>query len=68
MDYVYAMFFGLVGGLKAVLIILFTGAIAWFMGYTNEKQGGGSILPSWLIHGIANTFAAIIAMFSLLQF
>lgn len=31
------MFFTLAGAVKAVLIIAFTGAIAWFMGYVNEK-------------------------------
>ena len=62
------MFFSMVGVFKAIVIILFTGGIAWAMGYVNEKHAGGSILPSWFIHGLANTFAACLAMFSLFQF
>lgn len=57
------MFFAITGALTALLIIIFTGAIGWFMGMINEKKANGSILPSWLIHGIANTFSALMAMF-----
>ncbi|MFO7941756.1 MAG: CPBP family intramembrane glutamic endopeptidase [Bacillota bacterium] len=60
------MFVALVGAFKATLIILFTGAIGWSMGYINERKAGGSILPGWLIHGIANTFSALIAAFSII--
>lgn len=60
------MFVALVGAFKAILIILFTGAIGWGMGYINEQKAGGSILPGWLIHGIANTFSALIAAFSII--
>ena len=57
------MFFALVGVIKTILIIMFTGAIAWFMGYINEKYSNGSILPSWIIHAIANLFSGICAAF-----
>lgn len=60
------MFISLTGTLKAMLIVLFTGAIGWCMGYLNEKQAEGSILPGWLIHGIANTFSAAISLFSII--
>ncbi|MBU5670729.1 CPBP family intramembrane metalloprotease [Paenibacillus sp. MSJ-6] len=60
------MFFAITGALTALLIIIFTGAIGWFMGMINEKKANGSILPSWLIHGIANTFSAFMAMFLIL--
>lgn len=60
------MFISLVGVLKAILIIIFTGAIAWFMGYVNEKKANGSIYPSWMIHGVSNTFSALISMFSII--
>lgn len=60
------MFISLTGVVKAILIVLFTGAIGWCMGYLNEKQAEGSILPSWLIHGIANTFSAAISLFSII--
>ncbi len=58
-----AMFFLLVGVVKAVLIIIFTGVIAWFMGYTNEKYSNGSIIPSWIIHTVSNLFSGICAAF-----
>lgn len=58
-----AMFFVLVGVLKAIIIILFTGAIAWFMGYINEKNANGSIIPSWIMHTISNLFSGICAAF-----
>ena len=57
------MFFSLVGVIKDILIIAFTGCIAWFMGYINEKNSGGSIFPSWIIHTISNLFSGICAAF-----
>ncbi|MBO5522172.1 MAG: CPBP family intramembrane metalloprotease [Roseburia sp.] len=60
------MFFSLVNPVTAVLIILFTGGIAWCMGWLNEKKAGGSLLPSWMIHGLSNTFSGICAAFSIL--
>lgn len=36
------------------------------MGYINENKAGGSVIPSWLIHGTANLFSAIVSMFSIL--
>lgn len=61
-----AMFFSVISIVKVVLIIGFTGLIAWCMGYTNEKKGGGSIVPSWIVHGMANLFSAMIAMFDIM--
>ncbi|MGM9613934.1 MAG: CPBP family intramembrane glutamic endopeptidase [Oscillospiraceae bacterium] len=60
------MFFSLAGALKVVLIIFFTGAIAWCMGYINEKYANGSIIPSWIIHTISNLFSGICAAFSII--
>ncbi|MDE5804482.1 MAG: CPBP family intramembrane metalloprotease [Lachnospiraceae bacterium] len=60
------MFFSLVGIVKAIIVILFTGAIAFAMGYVNEKKANGSILPSWFIHALSNIFASVIAMFSII--
>lgn len=60
------MFFSLVGVVKAIIIILFTGIVAYAMGYVNEKKSNGSILPSWFIHALSNIFASIIAMFSII--
>ncbi len=61
-----AMFLSLAGILKAVLIIIFTGGIAWFMGYINEKNSNGSIIPSWIIHTMSNLFSGICAAFSII--
>lgn len=69
---VQALLFGLLHGImfvseagyvKAILLIAFTGAIAWTMGYINEKKAGGSIYPSWIIHGITNILSGIFAAF-----
>ena len=60
------MFFSLVGAFKAILIVVLTGAIAWLMGYINEKHSNGSIVPSWIIHTIANLFSGICAAFSII--
>ena len=60
------MFFSLAGVIKAGFIIFFTGAIAWFMGYINEKNANGSIIPSWIIHTISNLFSGICTAFSII--
>ncbi|MBG9980943.1 CPBP family intramembrane metalloprotease [Facklamia sp. DSM 111018] len=56
------MFWGRVESVSAVFIIMFTGAIAWWMGYINEFKGKGSILPSWFIHAFANLFSGLLAV------
>ncbi len=61
-----AMFLALAGIMKAVLIIIFTGGIAWFMGYINEKNSDGSIIPSWIIHTVSNLLSGIFAAFSII--
>lgn len=60
------MFISLVGVVKTILIIMFTGAIAWFMGYINEKNSNGSIIPSWIIHTISNLFSGLFVAFSII--
>ena len=47
-------------------IIFFTGAIAAYLGFVNEKIAGGSILPSWLMHATANILSGLVSAFSLL--
>ncbi|GAA0393628.1 CPBP family intramembrane glutamic endopeptidase [Paenibacillus motobuensis] len=59
------MFLALAGAANAVIITIFTALIGWVMGYMNEKLSGGSILPSWLLHGLANLFSTLIMMFQL---
>lgn len=61
-----AMFFPVTGLLGATIIFIFTSVVAALMGWINEKYSGGSIVTSWLIHGIGNTAAAMGAMFSLI--
>ncbi len=60
------LFFSVIGAMQALLVVLFTGGIGWSMGYVNEKRAGGSIVPSVVIHGTANLFSSLIAMFALL--
>lgn len=60
------MFFAMVGMIKAILLIFFTGTIAWFMGYINEKKASGSIIPSWIIHSISNLFSGVYSAFLIL--
>lgn len=57
------MFFSMTGAVKAILVIIFTGTIAWFMGYINEKKANGSIIPSWIIHSISNIFSGVCSAF-----
>jgi len=57
------LFFPLTGPVKAAFIILFTSAIAFAMGYINERKAGGSILPSWVIHALSNFLSGIWAAF-----
>lgn len=59
------MFISDIGYFKAIIIVLITGIIGLLMGWINEKQAGGSIIPSWLLHGLANMISAIIVMFNL---
>jgi hypothetical protein len=37
------------------------------MGYVNEKKAGGSILPGWGIHAVANIFSGICSAFIIFQ-
>lgn len=61
---VQAVLFGLLHGVpfglatqNAVVVVLMTilpGAFGWYQGWLNEKRCGGSIVPSWLLHGTMN--------------
>ena len=61
------MFFSYTGIIKAVVITFFTGTIGWFMGYVNEKKAGGSIIPGWCIHAVANIFSGLCAAFMIFK-
>lgn len=51
------------GALAAVTLVILTGAVGWCMGYMNEKLTNGSIVPSWVVHGISNFVTALAVMF-----
>lgn len=61
-----AMFISLTNVLNVLLITLFTGLVAFAMGYINEKEANGSIFPSWFIHGVSNLAASMFALFNIL--
>lgn len=60
------MFIGYAGIIRAITVMVFTGILAYAMGYINEKLADGSILPSWGIHFVSNLFSGIIAIFSII--
>jgi len=60
------MFISISNLFSTLAIIIFTGAIGWLMGMINEKLSGGSILSSWLLHGIANVFSSMVSMFNVI--
>ena len=60
------MFFSAIGIIKAIAVILFTGGIAWVIGYINERKAAGSILPGWIIHAAANLVSGICSTFLLI--
>jgi len=66
-----SVLFGLIHGLMlrsnilgSVIIVLSTGIAAWLMGWINEKEANGSVLPSWLLHGYLNYASSIYMMFT----
>ncbi len=65
---VQSLLFGLVHGLafiafvgifKGLLLFIFTGLLAFLIGYINEKKAEGSILPGIILHFIANVFSGV---------
>lgn len=71
-NFVQALLFGLLHGIpfgfathNFVVVILLTilpGAFGWYQGWLNEKRCGGSILPSWMVHGTMNFLVAILGL------
>lgn len=59
------VFLSLVGLFRGIIIIIFTGIVGILMGWINEKQSDGSIVSSWLLHGVANICVSIVTMFSI---
>lgn len=60
------LFFAVTTPFNAVLIILVTGSIGWVMGYLDETAAGGSIIPSWLVHGGGNLIFAALKLFNII--
>ncbi|WP_052356495.1 CPBP family intramembrane glutamic endopeptidase [[Clostridium] dakarense] len=61
-----AMLFIVITPFKALIITIITGFGGWLLGYTAEKASGGSIIPSWLIHGIGNLILSMLQAFSII--
>ena len=69
---IQALLFGLMHGIpfglvtKNVatffLLTLIHGLFGWYQGWLNEKQCGGSIVPSWLLHSCMNLLTAILSL------
>mgnify|MGYP002672515208 CR=1 FL=1 len=63
----HGVLFASVVGLEVTFsLYFFTGAIAAYLGFVNEKIAGGLIIPSWLMHATANILSGLISAFSLL--
>lgn len=56
--------FGLVSGnfLCAVIFTLLPACAGFYMGWVNEKRCGGSILPSWFMHGVTNLIVTCMSL------
>lgn len=50
----------------ALLVIFFTGALGWLMGYLN-REANHSVFPSVILHAFANFYASMLLAFTLLQ-
>ncbi|WP_407054817.1 CPBP family intramembrane glutamic endopeptidase [Paenibacillus dendritiformis] len=61
-----ALFYSSVSLYAAIALAIATGGMGWFMGWINEKKAGGSILPSWFIHGFANLASSFAAMVNII--
>lgn len=69
---IQAMLFGALHGVPfglathnvwvTLILTLLPGAFGWFQGWLNEKRADGSIIPSWLLHGILNTIVSALSL------
>lgn len=57
------MVWGQVGIVAGVVIVIYPIVPAVAFAYLNEKKSGGSILPSWIIHGTLNTVSTLFSLF-----
>lgn len=56
-----AMLFFSAGFVNAIVIGVITGGIGALIGYMDEHLADGSILPSWLLRGVATTLTILLA-------
>jgi len=47
----------------AIGVFILNGGFGWIAGYITEKQAGGSVVPAWILHSIANMPIAGITFF-----
>lgn len=61
---IHGISFGMATGNASVTVVLtvLPGIVGFLFGWLNEKKCSGSIVPSWLIHGIANTITTCITL------
>ncbi|MCR4997766.1 MAG: CPBP family intramembrane metalloprotease [Butyrivibrio sp.] len=45
-----------------LLLTMLPGLFGAYMGWMNEKKFGGSIIPSWILHGCMNFMTAIMSL------
>lgn len=48
--------------LALVLLTLLPACMGFVMGWLDEKKNGGSIVPSWLLHGTVNLISAALSL------
>ncbi len=60
------IFYGVTGLQGAAIITLIIAVDGWFMGYLNEKLASGSIVPSWIVHGLSNLAVSLMSAFNIL--
>jgi membrane protease YdiL (CAAX protease family) len=48
----------------AIIATVFSGTVGALMGYMNEKLAKGSIVPSWILHALANVLSSGLMLFS----
>lgn len=54
------MVWGQVGFIAGFIIVVYPMVMAVLLSWINEKKAGGSIYPSWIIHGILNSITGIL--------
>ena len=52
--------------LSLIAITVLSGINGWIMGWLNEQAAGGSVIPSWMLHSLANLLVALGSAFNLL--